>query len=69
MIQILRVVKLYNCLRIVFLITFIQFPTFGKAMNPFHATGLFYIPCKHQKARGFLMISGSIERDQLCEMG
>ena len=37
--------------------------------NPFHATGLFYIPWTHQKTRDFLMFSLDITRDQLHEMG
>ena len=37
-------------------------------MNPFHATGLFLSPRKHQKMRGFLMFSGDIEKDHYHEM-
>ena len=43
---------------------------YRKGINPFHATGLFlYALWKYQKAKGFLMFSGSTERDQWHEMG
>ena len=29
----------------------------------------FYTPWKHQKTRGFLMLSGGVERDHWYEMG
>ena len=37
-------------------------------VNPFHATGLFSYPLKHQKTRGFLMFVGSEEREYEYEM-
>ena len=38
--------------------------------NPFHGTGLFSIlPEINHKIRGFLMLSGGIERDQCHKMG
>ena len=46
------------------------YPTSQKhVLNPFDATGFFYTPWKHQKTFDFLMYSGSVERDQLHEMG
>ena len=39
------------------------------AFKPFHATGLFLYPLKHQKTSCFLMFSGGIERNQWHELG
>ena len=38
-------------------------------VNPFHATGLFCTPWKHEKTLVFVMFSGGIETDQRHKMG
>ena len=40
-----------------------------KWVNPFHTTGLFLSPWKHQKTSGFLMFSGDVEIEHEHQMG
>ena len=40
-----------------------------QVLNPFLTTGLLLYPLKRKKTRGFLMFSGSIERDKWHKMG
>ena len=40
-----------------------------KMIIPFHGTGLFLDPLKHQKISGFLLFLGGIERNHRHEMG
>ena len=37
-------------------------------INTFHATGLFLYPLKTSESKGFLMLSGGIEKIQWNEM-